>query len=89
MLKEDLDIVTMSKYPEARKANLSWFQGDIFNLEDVEHAMEGIDFAIYYLDPTKRSSKTTEATFTTHVPLRRIKSRQSSILQETQKIKRR
>ncbi len=64
MLKEDLDIVTMSKYPEARKANLSWFQGDIFNLEDVEHAMEGIDFAIYYLDPTKRSSKTTEATFT-------------------------
>ncbi|TDM12268.1 NAD-dependent epimerase/dehydratase family protein [Macrococcus lamae] len=62
-LKEDVDVVAMSKYPEALKKALSWIQGDIFNLEDVKRAMEGIDFAVYYLDPTKRSSKTTEANF--------------------------
>ncbi|UTH14241.1 NAD-dependent epimerase/dehydratase family protein [Macrococcus equipercicus] len=59
VLSGEMAVTAMSKYPEESL----WTQGDIFNLEDVERAMEGIDFAVYFLDPTKRSSKTTEAKF--------------------------
>ena len=40
---------------------MQWLKKDIFNYRDVVDAMEGMDIAIFYLDPTKHSAKLTKA----------------------------
>lgn len=56
------DLVVVSQYKQIYD-DVRWIKGDIFTLEDVTKAMEDIDIAIYFLDPTKRSSKTMEASY--------------------------
>lgn len=56
------DLVVLSQYKQAYE-DVSWIKGDIFTLEDVITAMKDIDIAVYFLDPTKRSSKTMEASY--------------------------
>lgn len=62
-LKDEMDVYALTKYPIETEEQLHIIKGDIFNLEDVTRAMKGMDIAIYFLDPTKRSSKVNEGTF--------------------------
>lgn len=62
-LKDDMDVYALTKYPLQTEEEIHIVKGDIFVLEDVMNAMEDIDIAIYFLDPTKRSSKVNEGTF--------------------------
>ncbi|GGB01170.1 NAD-dependent epimerase/dehydratase family protein [Macrococcus hajekii] len=61
-LRHEHELVVLSQY-EQPYDDIIWAQGDIFNLQDVSTVMADIDIAIYFLDPTKRSSKTMEANF--------------------------
>ncbi|MCJ1656982.1 NAD(P)H-binding protein [Staphylococcus sp. NRL 16/872] len=64
-IENDVNLYALSKYPNTKKEHndrLQWLQRDIYNYEDVVAAMEGMDIAVYYLDPTKNSAKLTQAT---------------------------
>lgn len=62
-IKDDATLFTMSKYPkEDEFQEVTWLKKDIYNYNDVLESMEGMDMAIYYLDPTKHSAKLTKAT---------------------------
>ncbi|HLR20223.1 MAG TPA: 3-beta hydroxysteroid dehydrogenase [Staphylococcus sp.] len=62
-IKNDALLFTMSKYPkESEFPEVTWLKKDIYNYSDVLESMEGMDIAIYYLDPTKHSAKLTKAT---------------------------
>ena len=58
-LSTDAEVFALSKYPTTEQT----IKGDIFKLDDVVRAMNGCDLAIYFLDPTKRSSKKAESSF--------------------------
>lgn len=62
-LKDSATIYSISKYPEQSQDDVQYFKGDIFSLNDMIAALKGIDIAIYFLDPTKRSNKLNDATF--------------------------
>lgn len=63
-LKDDYEIYAMSKYPaEHSREQIHWITGDMFSLNDCISALEQVDFGVYFLDPTKRSSKLNDATF--------------------------
>ncbi|WP_165980733.1 NAD-dependent epimerase/dehydratase family protein [Macrococcus carouselicus] len=61
-LKSENELVVLSQY-EQEYEDITWAKGDIFSLTDVMRVMKDIDIAVYFLDPTKRSSKTMEANF--------------------------
>ncbi|MFH4931243.1 NAD-dependent epimerase/dehydratase family protein [Staphylococcus cohnii] len=62
-IKDEGVLYTLSKYPKEKEyKEIIWLEKDIYNYNDVLTAMEGIDIAIYYLDPTKHSAKLTHAT---------------------------
>ncbi|MDT0692875.1 NAD(P)H-binding protein [Staphylococcus chromogenes] len=61
-LTPDYDIYTMSKYPKKNSTqNVTWIKGDIYNYYDVQNAMNGMDLAVFFIDPTKHSAKMTRA----------------------------
>ena len=62
-IKNDANLYTLSKYPKEEDfKEVTWLKKDIYNYMDVLSAMEDMDIAIYYLDPTKHSAKLTQAT---------------------------
>jgi len=62
-IKDEGQLYTLSKYPKEKDfQEVTWLKKDIYNYTDVLNAMEGMDIAIYYLDPTKHSAKLTQAT---------------------------
>ena len=64
-IENDVNLYALSKYPNTKKEHnnrIQWLQRDIYNYEDVVAAMEGMDIAVYYLDPNKNSAKLTQAT---------------------------
>ncbi|WP_251943348.1 3-beta hydroxysteroid dehydrogenase [Staphylococcus sp. Marseille-Q5304] len=61
-IKEGTNLYTMSKYPKEEEIqDITWLKKDIFNYNHVVEAMQNIDIAIFYLDPTKHSAKLTHA----------------------------
>lgn len=61
-LTPDYDVYTMSKYPKKHsQQHVNWIKGDIYNYYDVKKAMEEIDIAVFFIDPTKHSAKMTRA----------------------------
>ncbi|MBI5973979.1 NAD(P)H-binding protein [Staphylococcus canis] len=61
-LASEYQLFTISKYPKPQKqTNVKWITGDIYNYKDVLKAMENIDIAVFFLDPTKHSAKMTRA----------------------------
>ncbi|UEX89823.1 NAD(P)H-binding protein [Staphylococcus ratti] len=61
-LTPEYDIYTMSKYPKKHSnSQVTWIKGDIYNYYDVLQAMEGMDIAVFFIDPTKHSAKMTRA----------------------------
>ncbi|PCF87756.1 NAD(P)H-binding protein [Staphylococcus intermedius] len=53
---------TMSQYPKSQTHDdITVIKGDIYHYVDVLRAMEGMDIAVYFLDPTKHSAKLTRA----------------------------
>ncbi|MDM8327466.1 hypothetical protein DOS70_04305 [Staphylococcus felis] len=61
-LASDYTLYTISKYPKRQKQpDVNWIRGDIYNYSDVLNAMNGIDVAVFYIDPTKHSAKMTRA----------------------------
>lgn len=61
-IKNVAHLYTLSKYPKEQDLrDVQWLKKDIFNHRDVVDAMEGMDIAIFYLDPTKHSAKLTKA----------------------------
>ncbi|WP_436855000.1 NAD-dependent epimerase/dehydratase family protein [Staphylococcus caeli] len=62
-IKDEGQLYTLSKYPKEKDfQEVTWLKKDIYNYTDVLGAMEDMDIAIYYLDPTKHSAKLTQAT---------------------------
>lgn len=62
-IKDEGNLYTLSKYPKEKDfQEVIWLKKDIYNYDDVLNAMEDMDIAIYYLDPTKHSAKLTQAT---------------------------
>src|SRR5699024_3025133 len=62
-IKDEGILYTLSKYPKEKEyQEIIWLEKDIYNYNDVLTAMDGIDIAIFYLDPTKHSAKLTHAT---------------------------
>lgn len=62
-IKTEAQLYTLSKYPKEKEVQeVVWLKKDIYNYQEVVSAMEGMDIAIYYLDPTKHSAKLTDAT---------------------------
>lgn len=62
-IKDEGNLYTLSKYPKEKDfQKVIWLKKDIYNYDDVLNAMEDMDIAIYYLDPTKHSAKLTQAT---------------------------
>lgn len=62
-IKDEGNLYTVSKYPKEKDfQEVIWLKKDIYNYDDVLNAMEDMDIAIYYLDPTKHSAKLTQAT---------------------------
>ena len=62
-IKSEAQLYTLSKYPKEEEVQeVIWLKKDIYNYRDVVDALEGMDIAIYYLDPTKHSAKLTDAT---------------------------
>ncbi|GEP99706.1 3-beta hydroxysteroid dehydrogenase [Staphylococcus arlettae] len=61
-IKNDAQLFTLSKYPKEQDIQeVTWLKKDIYNYHDVVAAMQNIDIAIFYLDPTKHSAKLTQA----------------------------
>lgn len=61
-IKNEANLYTLSKYPKEQDVqDVHWLKKDIFNYRDVLDAMEDMDIAIFYLDPTKHSAKLTKA----------------------------
>lgn len=65
-IEHDAELFVLSKYPDKKEtsqiANMTWIKSDIYNYEDVVKAMQDIDIAVFYLDPTKNSAKVTHST---------------------------
>lgn len=62
-IKSEAQLYTLSKYPKEEEVQeVIWLKKDIYNYQDVVSAMEGMNIAIFYLDPTKHSAKLTDAT---------------------------
>lgn len=62
-IKSEAHLYTLSKYPKEQEVQeVIWLKKDIYSYQDVVSAMEDMDIAIYYLDPTKHSAKLTDAT---------------------------
>lgn len=65
VIEKDANIYALSKYPNTKKEDndrIIWLKRDIYNYTDVVKAMEGMDIAVFYLDPNKNSAKLTQAT---------------------------
>ncbi|WP_086428348.1 NAD(P)H-binding protein [Staphylococcus cornubiensis] len=61
-LHDTTTLHTMSQYPKKQfHPDVTVIKGDIYHYADVLRAMEGMDIAIYFLDPTKHSAKLTRA----------------------------
>ncbi|MCG7339801.1 NAD-dependent epimerase/dehydratase family protein [Staphylococcus sp. ACRSN] len=61
-IKSEANLYTLSKYPKEQDLkDVTWLKKDIFNYSDVLEAMENMNIAIFYLDPTKHSAKLTKA----------------------------
>lgn len=61
-IKDDAVLYTLSKYPKEKDfKEIIWLEKDIYNYNDVLSAMNGMNIAIFYLDPTKHSAKLTQA----------------------------
>lgn len=64
-IENDASLYALSKYPKPEETdieNITWLKKDIYNYKDVLNAMEGMDIAIFYIDPNKNSAKLTKAT---------------------------
>lgn len=64
-LKDDYKIIAASRSTKNKKneENVEWKKVDLFSLEDVEKAMEGIHTAIYLVHSMMPSAKLTQASF--------------------------
>ena len=65
VIEKDANIYALSKYPNTKKKindRIIWLKRDIYNYTHVVKAMEGMDIAVFYLDPNKNSAKLTQAT---------------------------
>ncbi|MCH4336280.1 NAD(P)H-binding protein [Staphylococcus haemolyticus] len=65
VIEKDANIYALSKYPNTKKEDndrIIWLKRDIYNYTDVVKGMEGMDIAVFYLDPNKNSAKLTQAT---------------------------
>lgn len=61
-LHDTTTLHTMSQYPKKQfHPDVTVIKGDIYHYADVLRAMEGMDIAVYFLDPTKHSAKLTRA----------------------------
>ncbi|MDU0383610.1 NAD(P)H-binding protein [Staphylococcus pseudintermedius] len=61
-LRDATTLHTISQYPKSQShADTTVIKGDIYHYADVLRAMEGMDIAVYFLDPTKHSAKLTRA----------------------------
>lgn len=62
-LKDVDNLYTITKYEaDMIDMDITWRKCDIYVLKDMIDALEGIDIAIYYLDPNKKSAKLTQST---------------------------
>ncbi|HCN60357.1 MULTISPECIES: NAD-dependent epimerase/dehydratase family protein [Mammaliicoccus] len=62
-LKDVGNLYTITKYEaDMIDMDITWRKCDIYVLKDMIDALEGIDIAIYYLDPNKKSAKLTQST---------------------------
>lgn len=64
-IEHEATLYALSKYPnpqETKIESITWLKKDIYNYKDVLSAMEGMDIAIFYIDPNKHSAKLTQAT---------------------------
>lgn len=62
-LKDVGNLFTITKYKaDMIDKDITWRKCDIYVLKDMIEALEGIDIAIYYLDPNKKSAKLTQST---------------------------
>ncbi|MFA1038127.1 auxiliary protein GraX/ApsX, partial [Staphylococcus aureus] len=64
VIENDAELFAISKYPDNKKTDdveMTWIQCDIFHYEQVVAAMNQIDIAVFFIDPTKNSAKITQS----------------------------
>ncbi|GBW62972.1 auxiliary protein GraX/ApsX [Staphylococcus aureus] len=64
VIENDAELFAISKYPDNKKTDdveMTWIQCDIFHYEQVVAAMNQIDIAEFFIDPTKNSAKITQS----------------------------
>ncbi|SGX59862.1 auxiliary protein GraX/ApsX [Staphylococcus argenteus] len=64
VIENDADLYVISKYPENKKTDdvdMTWIQCDIYHYDQVVNAMNQIDIAVFFIDPTKNSAKITQS----------------------------